>query len=146
MAVSVNDAGKIDLPKGILTEISELDRDVIDEIKESTNKGYQVLKGSKRPVIQLAAILARDYFERWDGKGYPNGMTGEDIDVSCRIAVVADAYNTLRASFGFHELTSHEKALTLINDASGKQFDPMLIDIFNRNEERFNQIIQEITA
>ena len=143
MAVSVNDAGKVELPQGVLTEINQLEQSAIDEIRESTNKGYQVLKGSKRPVIQLAAILARDYFERWDGQGCPNGLSGEDIDVSCRIVVVADAYNTLRSAMGFNELASHEKALALMNEASGKQFDPMLIDIFNRNEARFSQVLQE---
>merc|ERR1712137_817231 len=95
LAISLHDIGTSQVPKSILHKSTPLSDDEIFAIRQHAEFGYQILKDSSRPTIQLAATLARQHHERWDGDGYPEGLKGEEIDQKSRIATLLDVFDAL---------------------------------------------------
>jgi response regulator RpfG family c-di-GMP phosphodiesterase len=146
IAVCVNEGNKVPLPERVLKGIDELTQAEINNITQNAQDNYQILKGSERPVVQLAALLARDYHEKWDGSGYPNGLAGDDIDMHCRIVTVADCYIQLLSSIGSQEREDSQHALTLMKKSSGSRFDPTLLELLDANLERFNILARDTSV
>jgi response regulator RpfG family c-di-GMP phosphodiesterase len=144
IAVSVNEGHKVELPGQVLDGTCELSDAQIETIKKQSDKYYNVLKGSERPVIQVSSLLARDYHENWDGSGYPNGLVGEGIDIHCRIVVIAEAYNQLLSPMSDDVLSDSQRALAVMNKLSGSRFDPALLELLEKNQERFSKIIKDV--
>jgi HD-GYP domain-containing protein (c-di-GMP phosphodiesterase class II) len=85
----------------------------------------------------MAISLVISHHERWDGKGYPNGLKEEEIPLSGRIMALADVYDALRSKRCYKEPFSHEKSRSIIVAERGMQFDPDVIEAFLKNEEQF---------
>ena len=131
----LHDIGKIAVPDSILNKPGKLTKEEFDIMKTHTTKGGQIIKSIIESVpnshyLEEAKNLATYHHERWDGKGYPTGLAGEDIPLSARIMAVADVFDALVSKRSYKEGFSYDKALNIIQEESGTHFDSKLVDVF----------------
>ena len=91
-ASPMHDIGKVGIADSILNKPGFFTQKEHAIMQEHTTLGYNMIKSSKRPILQTAAIVAHEHHERWDGSGYPNGLKGEEIHIYGRITAVADVF------------------------------------------------------
>lgn len=140
LASPLHDLGKIAIPDAILNKPGKLDPDEWDIMQTHAEIGESMLDRSDRPVFQLAARIAGSHHEKWDGSGYPRGLSGEEIPLSGRITAVADVFDALNSRRCYKEGWPLEKTLDLMHEQSGKHFDPFLIKLFQKNLDRILDI------
>lgn len=140
MVSPMHDVGKVGIPDSILNKNGKLDSAEWEIMKTHAQIGYDILKTSKRDILQTAAIISFTHHERWDGSGYPLGLKGEDIHIFGRITAVADVFDVLGSDRVYKKAWSLEKILELFKEEKGKHFDPNLIDIFLDNLDEFLEI------
>lgn len=129
-AAPMHDVGKIGVPDAVLLKPGRLD-DAERRIMEShVDEGYEILRDSTIPLVQVAAEIASSHHERWDGTGYPRGLKGADIPLSGRIAAVADVFDALASDRPYKRAWPHEMAIGYLRENSGKQFDPDCVQAF----------------
>ncbi len=133
----MHDLGKVSIDSGILNKPARLTPEEYAIMKtHSTISGQMVkilLEGVEEDsLVQTAYRLARHHHERWDGKGYPDGLVGEMIPVEARIMAVADVYDALVSKRVYKEPMSYEKAAQIMNEGMGTQFDPNMRIVFQR--------------
>jgi response regulator RpfG family c-di-GMP phosphodiesterase len=133
LAVPLHDVGKMKVPKDIIRKPGPLTEHEREIAMTHANVGYQLLKGSRRPVIHTAAMIARDHHEHWDGNGYPRGLKGGQIHILSRITAVADVYDALRNKLYHKDAWPLEMVLEVFKQQSGKQFDPKLVEVLLEN-------------
>jgi len=141
----LHDIGKVGIPDSILLKPGKLTREEWDVMKKHTLWGWETLVQADREMgeqsfLTLAATIALNHHERYDGSGYPNGLRGEDIPLSARITAVADVYDALTTRRPYKEAWSHERATEELVKQRGLQFDAVLIDIYLSIEDRFHEI------
>ncbi len=129
-ASPLHDVGKVGIPDGILNKPMKLHGQEWEVMKTHASIGYEILKNSKRTIIQAGAVIAQDHHEKWDGSGYPSGKKGEEIHIYGRIAALADVYDALRHRRCYKSAWTLEQVLEKISSESGKHFDPKLVEIF----------------
>nr|WP_228155974.1 HD domain-containing phosphohydrolase [Poseidonibacter lekithochrous] len=129
-ASPMHDIGKVGIPDNILKKPGRLDKDEIEIMKTHSKLGYEMLKGSSRPLLKVAAILAHEHHEKWDGSGYPRGLKGEEINIYGRITAIADVFDALGSNRCYKEAWEDERVYELFRKQRGKHFDPKLVDIF----------------
>ncbi len=134
-AAPLHDLGKIALPDALLKKAGPLTREEQEVMKRHTTIGGQLLSGSLNPIIRAAEEIALTHHERWDGAGYPLGLSGEDIPESGRIVAVADVFDSLTSRRPYRDEVPVEEALDTIRSARGSQFDPRIVDAFDRAME-----------
>ncbi len=140
LAAPMHDVGKIGIPDTVLNKPGKLTSEEFDIIKTHTTIGYEILKHSERPIIKAAAIVAHEHHERWDGKGYPQGLAGEDINIYGRITGIADVYDALGSDRVYKKAWSVEKIRGYFEEQKGKQFDPFLTELFFDNIEEIREL------
>ena len=136
-ASPMHDIGKIGIPDNILNKPAKFTNEEFELMKKHSEIGYEMLKHSNKSILKAAAILSYEHHERWDGKGYPRGLKGEEIHIYGRITAIADVFDALGSERVYKEAWPLEKILKLFSEERGKQFDPELIDIFLDNLEHF---------
>ena len=129
LAIPLHDIGTSVVPKSILQKTTPLSDDEIFEIRKHAEFGYQILKNSSRPTIQLAATLAKQHHERWDGKGYPEGLAKKDIKIESRIATLIDVFDALLNERPYKPAWDVDKVIATLKEESGKHFDPALVKV-----------------
>ncbi|MBU1002635.1 MAG: response regulator [Proteobacteria bacterium] len=129
MASPMHDVGKIAIPDSILNKPAKLTGEEYEIIKSHTLIGFEILNHSKRRIMKAAAITALQHHERWDGKGYPHGLAGEDIHIFGRITCIADVFDALMQKRIYKDAWPLDQVLDLYRDQRGSQFDPTLTDI-----------------
>ena len=139
-AAPMHDIGKIGIPDAILKKPGRLDDDEMEVMKTHASIGYDVLKSSKRVLLQTSAIVANEHHEKYDGTGYPNGLKGDEINIYARIVALADVFDALGSKRTYKEPWDIDKILDLIKDQSGKQFDPKLVKLFLENLDKVIEI------
>lgn len=132
LAVRLHDVGKIGVSDSILLKPGRLDPDELAAMRRHTVEGSAILAGSRFPLLIMAEQIARYHHERWDGEGYPDGLSGEDIPLPARIAAVADVYDALTHARAYKAAWSEEDAKAEILKGRGAQFDPQVVDAFLR--------------
>lgn len=142
-ASPLHDVGKVGIPDGILNKPMKLAEHEWEVMKTHSSIGYEILKNSKRAIIQAGAIIARDHHEKWDGSGYPAGKKGDDIHIYGRIAALADVYDALRHRRCYKSPWTPEATLAYIDSESGKHFDPMLVEILKARVDKIEAILQK---
>jgi putative two-component system response regulator len=130
LAAPLHDVGKVAVPDGILLKKGRLEEAEFAVIQSHPAVGKRILDGSASDLIQLAAEIAEGHHERWDGSGYPYGLTGTDIPIAARIVAVADVFDALTTARPYKEPMPFEDALRCIEAESGKHFDPLCVDAF----------------
>jgi putative two-component system response regulator len=127
-ASPMHDVGKIAVPDAILHKPGRLDQNERWEMEKHAERGYQILSGSDSRLIQLAAELSLTHHERWDGKGYPNNLSGEAIPLSGRLTAVADVCDALFSERPYKQPWTPEQVRQHFVENSGTQFDPRCVD------------------
>jgi len=127
---TMHDIGKIGIPDNILMKEGPLEDDEFEVMKRHPQIGYEILKDSPSPFVQMGAIIALHHHEKFDGSGYPRGLQGEEISIEARIAMVADVFDALITRRPYKEAWPLEKAFAYIENERGKHFDPQCVDAF----------------
>ncbi|MEN8907810.1 MAG: ATP-binding protein [Clostridiales bacterium] len=129
----MHDVGKIGISDSILNKPGKLTKDEFDLIKKHTTIGYNILCKSTRKIFKLAAIIANEHHEKFDGTGYPNNLKGSDISIYGRITAIADVFDALASDRVYKKAWDMERITKLLKEESGKHFDPVLVKIFFEN-------------
>lgn len=144
----LHDLGKIAMPDEVLLKPGRLTEDEFIIVKKHPVSGEQFLNDFVRKMedsfLDTARDIAHSHHERWDGKGYPLALKGEAIPLSGRIVAIADVYDALTSDRPYKKAFSHEESVKIILENSGTQFDPYLIQIFERHQDKFHQIAEHI--
>lgn len=140
LASPMHDIGKIGIPESILHKPGKLTPEEFEIIKTHAYTGYYILKNSKRQILQTAAIVAWQHHEKWDGSGYPQGLSGADIHIYGRIVAIADVFDALSHKRCYKDVWPMERIVDLFKKESGNHFDPALVDIFLAEKELFVDI------
>lgn len=130
LASPLHDIGKVAIPDGILLKPGLLDDDERTIIKTHAEIGARILRGSTSDLIKLAAQIAENHHERWDGKGYPKGISGKAIPLCARIVAIADVFDALTTERPYKKALSPESALSILRSERGRHFDPECLDAF----------------
>ncbi|RXJ86757.1 ABC transporter substrate binding protein [Arcobacter sp. CECT 8985] len=139
-ASPMHDIGKVAISDAILKKPGKLTEEEFEIMKTHTTIGYEMLKGSDRPILKAAAIVAHEHQEKWNGSGYPRGLKEENIHIYGRITAVADVFDALGSSRCYKNAWEDEKIFELFRKEKAKHFDPKLIDIFFDNLDEFLEI------
>jgi putative two-component system response regulator len=129
-AAQLYDVGKVGIPDNILLKPGKLTKEEFDAMKRHTEIGASILSGSNSAIMTMAEQIAFSHHERWDGKGYPCGLSELDIPLCGRIVAVVDVFVALTHDRSYKKAWSIESALESINENSGSQFDPDVVDAF----------------
>ena len=140
IASPMHDIGKVGIPDSVLKKPGKLDAEEWVTMKTHTQIGYEMLRNSKRPILKTAAIVAYEHHEKWDGKGYPNGLKEDNIHIYGRITAIADVFDALGSKRVYKDAWELDKILDLFKEESGKQFDPSLVDLMFANLDKFLEI------
>ncbi len=127
-ASPMHDVGKIATPDAILLKPERLNKKEFEVMKKHPEIGYEILKGSKRHILQAASIISLQHHEMFDGSGYPNGLIGNNIHVYARIVAVADVFDALIHKRCYKKPWSIDKAIEFMKKEKGKHFDPNIVD------------------
>lgn len=130
LASPMHDVGKLAVPDGILFKPGRLSAAEFDVIKTHTERGERILGKSDSDLVVTAAVIARSHHERWDGNGYPDGLSGEEIPIEGRIASVADVFDAMVSRRVYKPAFPTERVIEHLRDGRGTQFDGALVDIF----------------
>jgi len=149
-ASPMHDIGKIAIPDAVLKKpgrFNDEERAIMDTHAEL---GFNMIKNSDRPLLKAASIVAYEHHEKWNGKGYPRGLSGEDIHIYGRITAIADVFDALGSDRVYKQAWNDERIFKLFREERGEHFDPNLIDLFFENidkiiavREKFKDIYQE---
>jgi len=131
-AAPLHDIGKVGIPDNILLKPGRLTEVEYEFMKLHTTMGADVLAHSRSPVLRLAEVIALNHHERWDGRGYPAGIGGEDIPLPGRIVAVADVFDALTHRRPYKDAWPVADAVREILDHAGDQFDPRAVEAFKR--------------
>ena len=136
-AAPMHDIGKIGIPDRVLLKPGKLDAEEWKIMKTHSEIGAKILSGSRSELLQKAAEIALTHHEKWNGSGYPVGLTGEDIPLSGRIVALCDVFDALTMERPYKKAWPVKDSVTEIKKLSGAHFDPQLVN-------HFLQILPEI--
>jgi putative two-component system response regulator len=129
---ALHDVGKIVIPDNILRKPGPLTAEEWAVMRTHTTVGSEMFgTATDSDTIAMAASIARSHHERWDGSGYPDGLSGQGIPLAARIVAVADVYDALVSKRPYRDALGDDEAIAAINDGNGSQFDPRVVDAFN---------------
>ncbi len=151
-AAVLHDLGKIGIPDAILHKPGKLSPQEFETVRKHCSIGQQIcesmdtdefflfsrhtlvgseiMNGCGTPLLDLAGLIALTHHERWDGKGYPLGLSGEDIPIEGRITAVADVFDALSSKRPYKDAFPVDKCFRILEDGRGTQFDPVMLDAF----------------
>ena len=130
LASPMHDIGKVGIPDNILNKPGKLTPEEFEIMKTHAQLGFDMLKHSSKAILQIAAIVSNEHHEKYNGKGYPRGLKGEDIHIFARITAVADVFDALGSDRIYKKAWEDEKIFELFNSEKGEHFDPKVIEAF----------------
>jgi putative two-component system response regulator len=142
----LHDIGKVGIPDRILLKPGKFTADEFEVMKSHTTLGRDAIQhaedtlGMSVEFLSMAKEIAYSHQEKWDGAGYPEGLSGAAIPVSARMMAVADVYDALISRRVYKEGMSHEKAVSIISEGKGSHFDPDMIEAFVQLQDEFRAI------
>jgi len=139
-----HDAGKVAIPDNVLNKPGKFEPDEWEVMKTHAIRGYEIFKNSSKPVLAMAATIAKEHHENWDGHGYPQGLKGEEISIAGRIVILADILDALTSERVYKKAWSFEKAANFIEQEKGKLFEPKIVELFIENKKKFENIYLEL--
>ncbi|MCG9750294.1 two-component system response regulator [Vibrio brasiliensis] len=142
----LHDIGKVGISDSILLKPGKLTDDEFDTMKCHTSIGREVLRNVESSIdfecdfLTTAIEIAFSHQEKWDGSGYPEGLSGHDIPLSARLMAIADVYDALISERVYKPAFPHEKAVQIIKESSGSHFEPLLVETFLAVEDQFKTV------
>ena len=131
-ASALHDIGKINIPASILNKPGKLTKEEFDTMKTHTTTGAEILDKlpfqQESPLVKTAYAICRWHHERWDGRGYPDGLKGEDIPIAAQVVAMADVYDALTSERCYKKAFGHDKAMEMILNGECGQFNPLLLE------------------
>ncbi len=148
ISAPLHDIGKIKIPDGILNKPGKLTPEEFEVIKSHTSAGREILEhafigGEDDNYLSEAMKMAYCHHEKWDGKGYPNGMKEDEIPLCARIMALADVFDALISRRSYKEPLSFENAVSIIKGESGSHFDPDVVAAFLNIKEDIRRIAED---
>jgi len=147
-ALKLHDLGKIAIPDNVLLKPGKLTDEEFNVIKTHTTEGAKMLEKSlatfvkKDSLLETALQIVYGHHEKWNGTGYPRGLSGEKIELAARIAAIADVFDALTSVRPYKKAFTIQEAFDIMYNDSGTHFDPYLIDIVKRHEKDFADIVE----
>jgi len=126
--VALHDIGKITVPKDVLLKKGPLSDAEWEMVRRHPETGYRIAAATDEFAYVAGDVLA--HHERWDGKGYPNGLAGKEIPLLARITAIVDAYDAMISERAYSRAMTHDEAVAELRSCAGTQFDPHLTDVF----------------
>ncbi|HEX2837016.1 MAG TPA: HD domain-containing phosphohydrolase [Phycisphaerales bacterium] len=141
----LHDIGKVGIPDCVLLKPGRLSDQEFEVMKHHATLGAKTLEAALQTFpgikfLEMARDIAATHHERWDGTGYPAGISGDRIPLSGRITAVADVYDALTSKRVYKDAMSHEVARSIITGESGTHFDPDVVSAFHRTQDQFNAV------
>jgi len=145
LASSLHDIGKVGIPDSILLKPGRLTEDERTIMEKHALIGAETLLSIRTKLgtdefIDMGIEIALQHHEKWDGSGYPFGVSEKGISLAARIIAIADVYDALTSERVYKKAMSHDKATQIIQDGKGTHFDPEIVDAFDANAAIFNAI------
>lgn len=128
----LHDIGKIGVRGAVLNKPGRLTPEEFEHVKKHSEIGDRIIAGVD--FLRSARMIVRNHHERYDGNGYPDGLTGDRMSDLVKISVIADAYDAMTSDRPYRTAMSVEKALSILKENAGSQFDPELVDVFIREK------------
>lgn len=129
-AAPLHDVGKVAIPDAILLKPGPLTAEERAIIETHAEEGHRLLRGSSSSILEMATTIALSHQEKWDGTGYPRGLSGETIPIEGRIVAIADVFDALTSDRVYRKAFSVEEATQMMREQRGHHFDPVLLDAF----------------
>jgi len=146
VASMIHDIGKLSIPESILNKPGKLSVEEFENVKKHAMVGYEMMKNSKHALIQMAAVIARDHHEKWNGTGYPIGLEKEGTHLFGRIVALADVFDALSTDRVYKKAWPLEQIIDLLKKERGEHFDPKLVDIMLENIHAFIHIRDAVST
>ena len=147
LASALHDIGKIGIDEKILNKPGKLTPEEFEVIKTHSMLGAQILYDldnfSEQPLLQTAYEIARWHHERWDGRGYPDGLKGDEIPISAQLVSLADVYDALTSERCYKKAFSHEKAMQMILNGECGAFNPLLLQCLTNIQSDLKAELQQ---
>ncbi len=144
-ASPLHDIGKVGVPDSILLKPAKLTNEEFDVMKQHTLIGTRTLRAVSHQyphnaIINMGIEISRNHHEHWDGRGYPDGLSGNAIPLSARIMAIADVYDALRSKRAYKPAFDHREASEIILGSSGTHLDAVIVNVFHRMSEKFIRV------
>ncbi len=144
IAAPLHDIGKISISDTILLKPGMLTEEEMKIVKKHAETGAKTLTelynmNEHNEFLEMAIDIAHYHHEKWNGKGYPKGLSGKDIPLAARIMAVVDVYDALTSERCYKTAYSHEKSMEIINEEAGKSFDADIIEVFNKIQKQLKR-------
>lgn len=136
-ASPMHDIGKVAIPDAVLNKPGRFNDEERVIMNTHAQLGFDMLQSSNRPLLKMAATVAYEHHEKYNGTGYPNRLKGEDIHIYGRITALADVFDALGSDRVYKKAWDDEKIFKMLKEERGEHFDPQLIDIFFDNLDKF---------
>ncbi len=147
----LHDIGKVGVPDNVLLKPDKLTKEEFETMKEHTLFGKDAIRETQKQMdisssfLVMSEQVAAHHHEKWDGTGYPNGLSGTDIPLSARLMAIADVYDALVSNRVYKPAFTHEKAIQIIKKNSGTHFDPDIVMAFLEITGKFADILHRFT-
>lgn len=143
----MHDIGKVGIPDTILFKKGPLTKEEFDIMKTHTVSGEDIMGRSSNKIMQMASSVALNHHEKWNGLGYPRGLSGTNIPIEGRIVMICDQYDALRSERSYKPSLLHYKTVKIITEGDGrtipeKDFDPAVLKAFNNVAGEFEEIFR----
>ena len=146
-ASALHDIGKINIPEQILNKPGRLTKEEFDIIKTHSAVGEHMLRqipfNQNEPLVKIAREICRWHHERWDGRGYPDGLKGDEIPISAQVVSLADVYDALTSERCYKAAFDHKTALNMIVNGECGAFNPLLLECLMDGADQIKQAMQE---
>lgn len=145
----LHDVGKVAIPDTILLKPGRLTAEEFEIMKSHSIRGDEILSQAMRNLgdtggfLEIARQIARSHHEKWDGTGYPDGLTGTAIPLPARMMAVADVYDAVRSERPYKRGMSHAEAFAILREGLGSHFDPQIADVFLSFDGQVQQIREQ---
>lgn len=143
LAAPMHDVGKVGIPDRILNKPGQLTPGEAAVMRRHAALGHGILCKSEQRIMRVAARIALQHHERWDGRGYPHGLAGEEISLEGRITAIVDVFDALSSRRVYREARPADEVLSTMRQGRGSQFDPELLDVFLAHAGEFVAIARQ---
>jgi len=151
MAAPMHDIGKISVPDAVLQKPGKLTDEEFEIIKIHATSGGKIIKDTfghlgNEQYAQMAYEVARFHHEKWNGRGYPDGLKEDEIPLCARIMAIADVFDAVSEKRCYRDAMPLDKCFDIIKEGSGRDFDPMLVEIFLDIRDKVEQAHTKINS